>query len=125
MDEFMDGPVPSEGEGTSTSSAVAAPPPDAAPASGVPQATADAGAPTAQGAPAPMPDPTSPHENPAMKVLHGILGALGGTEETQVSRDPETGKLKVTAVKSGPGQQWKRIIAGALTGAAAGASVRP
>lgn len=57
-------------------------------------------------------------------MLHGILGALGGTNEVQYERDPQTGKLVATAVKSGPGQQWKRIIAGALTGAAAGAAQR-
>jgi len=38
-----------------------------------------------------------------------------------LARDPNTGKMVATAVKSGPGQQWKRIISGALTGAAAGA----
>jgi hypothetical protein len=59
------------------------------------------------------------------KMLTGILGALGGTEDVQYSRDPQTGKLIATHVRRGPGDQWKRIVAGGLLGAVAGASVRP
>jgi hypothetical protein len=58
-------------------------------------------------------------------MIHGILSALGGTTDVQYERDPETGKMVATYAKSGPGQQWKRIIAGGLAGAAAGASVAP
>jgi hypothetical protein len=64
------------------------------------------------------------------RMLHGILNALGGSTDTLLERDsnpnsPTFGKMIATQVKSGPGSQWKRIIAGALTGAAAGASVAP
>lgn len=52
------------------------------------------------------------------KVYHGILSALGGSGDVQYSRDA-TGKMTATPVKSGPGQQWKRIISGALSGYAA------
>lgn len=58
-------------------------------------------------------------------MIHGILGALGGTTDVQYERDPQTGKMVATYAKSGPGQQWKRIIAGGLAGAAKGASVAP
>lgn len=53
------------------------------------------------------------------KVYHGILNALGGSNDITMARDPQTGKMVATAVKSGPGQQWKRIISGAITGAGA------
>jgi hypothetical protein len=64
------------------------------------------------------------------RMLHGILNALGGSTDTVMQRDsdpnsPNYGKMIVSQVKSGPGSQWKRIIAGALTGAAAGASAAP
>lgn len=54
------------------------------------------------------------------RVYHGVLNALGGSNDVALARDPRTGQMVATAVKSGPGQQWKRIIAGALTGAAGG-----
>jgi hypothetical protein len=68
-------------------------------------------------------------ENFGQKMLHGILGALGGTEEVAYSRDadpksPTYGKLIATHQKSGPGQQWKKIITGALIGGAAGSAER-
>jgi len=50
------------------------------------------------------------------KVYHGILNALGGANDVSLARDPQTGRMVATAVKSGPGQQWKRIISGAITG---------
>lgn len=53
------------------------------------------------------------------KVYHGILNALGGSSDVTLARDPQTGKMVATAVKSGPGQQWKRIISGAVAGAGA------
>jgi hypothetical protein len=86
-----------------------------------------AAAPQAQGAAAsPVPqdaDHAAVHgTNTGKAMLHGILEALGGTNDYQYSRDPETGKMIVTAVRKGPGQQWKQIVAGALKGAAAGAS---
>jgi hypothetical protein len=59
------------------------------------------------------------------KVYHGVLNALGGSSDVSLARDPQTGKMVATAVKSGPGQQWKRIISGALTGAAAGNAAEP
>lgn len=57
-------------------------------------------------------------------MLHGILSALGGSEDVTYQRD-EQGNLVATRGKIGPGMQAKRIIAGALTGAAAGYSVQP
>jgi hypothetical protein len=59
------------------------------------------------------------------KVYHGVLNALGGSNDVSLARDPTTGKMVATAVKSGPGQQWKRIISGALTGAAGGNAAAP
>lgn len=55
-------------------------------------------------------------------VLHGILGALGGTDDVHMSRD-ENGNMVVSKTKSAPGTQFKRIIAGALTGLAASGGV--
>jgi hypothetical protein len=53
------------------------------------------------------------------KVYHGVLDALGGSNDVHMERDPNTGKMNVTTTKSGPGTQWKRIIAGAITGGGA------
>lgn len=118
MMEGPDSTINDLGDNSSSTSATSSAPPAGAAAPDPRAATADkgAGAPTA-GAPVP--------ESPAHKILNGILGALGGTENVEYSRDPETGKMIATRTKAGPGQQWKRIIAGALTGAAAGASVKP
>lgn len=54
------------------------------------------------------------------RVYHGVLNALGGTQDTQISRDPVTGQMKVTTVPKSPGSQWKQIVAGALSGLSAG-----
>jgi hypothetical protein len=130
-DNVLDNP---EGTGSTGSTAEASTSAAATPTAGAP-----AGAPAAAGgaapagvAPAtpnypatPAGTPQDPHVSVGKRMLNGILGALGGTNEVQYSRDPESGKLVATAVKSGPGQQWKRIIAGGLTGAAAGASTPP
>lgn len=99
-----------------------------------PLATAPEGGSPAQGAPA-SPDqggmspivnqPDGKQQNWGHKMLAGILGALGGTENTEYSRDPQTGKLVVTRTPKTPGQQWKQIIAGALVGGAAGMNTRP
>lgn len=56
------------------------------------------------------------------RVYHGVLDALGGADQVSYQRDPQSGKMIATATKSGPGQQWKRIVAGALSGYAAGAA---
>jgi hypothetical protein len=53
------------------------------------------------------------------RVYHGILKALGGSNDVQLARDPSTGKMVATTVAKTPGSQWKQIIAGALTGLAA------
>lgn len=55
-------------------------------------------------------------------MYHGILGALGGTQDITMHRDAQTGEMQVTKVNSTPGTQWKRIIAGALAGVAGGAN---
>lgn len=66
-----------------------------------------------------------PERNFASKVYHGILGALGGTQDTTYTRDPQTGKLVVSSTPSTPGSQWKRIIAGVVQGTAAGLGTAP
>lgn len=59
------------------------------------------------------------------RVYHGILSALGGANQTEITGyDPTTGKAIVSQQKIGPGQQWKNIVAGALTGMGASANVR-
>jgi hypothetical protein len=92
----------------------AAAPPQASPRPDAPQV--DHSVPAEQIKPDPI-----PAESWGAKVYHGVLNALGGANDVSFARDPQTGKLVATAVKSGPGQQWKRIISGALTGYAAGA----
>jgi hypothetical protein len=60
------------------------------------------------------------------KMLNGILNALGGGKTTTVyRRDPDTGKMVATEVERSTGDKWKLMIAGALSGAAAGSAVRP
>lgn len=127
--------VPFNSDDESTSGASAPRTAASATASGAPAAAPAAVAPSAQGATA-----TAPNAAPAAAVqpavaaagkkqegmlphmLHGILGALGGTDETVLTRD-KSGNLVKSTIAAGPGTQWKRIIAGALSGAAAGAGV--
>jgi hypothetical protein len=75
-------------------------------------------------APVQTPTPTPPN-NLAVKVYHGIMGALGGTQDVSYSRDPTTGKMIATTTPSGPGTQWKRMIAGVVQGTAAGLGAAP
>lgn len=85
--------------------------------------TLDTSRPSAQMQPAQnLPVGTMPKESWGRSVYHGVLSALGGANDVSLARDPQTGKMVATAVKSGPGQQWKRIISGALTGYAAAAA---
>jgi hypothetical protein len=55
------------------------------------------------------------------RTLHGILDAIGGKYSTQFIPTPN-GVIQ-RKVANTPGQQWKNIIAGALTGYAAGAGM--
>lgn len=54
------------------------------------------------------------------RTVHGILSALGGKFETQYIPTPNG--VVQQQIASTPGQQWKRIIAGALTGFGAAAT---
>lgn len=107
----------------------ATPAADASPAPGQQVATATP-------APAATPVTTAPTSTPkenavkdeswGTKVYHGVLNALGGGGDVAYSRDQKTGQMVATPVKTGTGAQWKKIIAGALTGfgAAAAAGTR-
>jgi hypothetical protein len=117
---------------TDNTNATGSAPPAAAPAAAAPpQTTApDLGAAgqmtPAQMAPVPMDTLTPPERNLkneswGSKVYHGVLNALGGGGDVSYARDPATGKLTATPVAVGPGTQWKRIIAGALSGFGAAA----
>ena len=103
----------------------------------------------AQPTPADAPDPTQPVQQPApsptqgainggqagpqaspsggwgQRTLHGILKALDGTQDVTYQVNPQTGQLVASQVDNGPGSMAKRIIAGAVTGLAAGASAAP
>lgn len=110
------------------SSSAAAPTPSPAPAAA--PATAPATAPAAGATQQPQqqdqPDPPQvPQQSLAVKVYHGIMGALGGTQDTSYTRDPQTGKMVVSQVAATPGSQWKRIIAGVVQGTAAGLGAEP
>ena len=61
------------------------------------------------------------NESWGTKLYHGVLNALGGGGDVSYSRDPKTGKMIATPVQTGPGTQWKKIIAGALSGFAGAA----
>jgi hypothetical protein len=67
-----------------------------------------------------LPQVDLPPESWGHKVYHGILNALGGKYSQQFIPTPN-GVVQNT-VENTPGQQWKNIIAGALTGAAAGSA---
>lgn len=105
---------PSSDSGTGAAS-TARPAPNTDPSAGISESS------DSQGSTAPA--ALDPKHNWGGKVMSSILGALGGQSETQYSRDPDTGKLVATEVRSGPGQQWKKIIAGGLTGMAAASQV--
>lgn len=66
--------------------------------------------------------PAKPAQTWGDRVYHGVLSALAGSEDVSLERDPKTGRMIATSVKSGPGQQWKRIIAGAISGYAGAAA---
>jgi hypothetical protein len=107
------------------SATVTAPAPDQVATQDAPQSTATiqpAAAPDANAAPM---GATLPQDPLAKRIFHGIMGALGGTEDTSYARDPNTGKMVVTQTASGTGTQWKRIIAGAVSGTAAGLGASP
>ncbi len=116
--------------------AAATPPAPTAGAAGAAPSTPAATSAPGGGSPAPMPIERDTSlddlriagpESWGGKVYRGVLGALGGTQDVSYARGPD-GKLVRTSVPSGPGQQWKRIIAGALSGfgaAATGAGTGP
>lgn len=89
----------------STSSAPATAPQLTAPAAAAPAAAPAAVAPAASG---------PPPDSWGSRVYHGVLSALGGQYETQFI--PTANGVIKQQVASTPGQQWKRIISGALTG---------
>jgi hypothetical protein len=121
----------SSGPGETTATATPSPEAPTEPARGVDETTS----PTPATAPnpseaqpgasavAPAKTPESMRaESWGTKVYHGVLNALGGGGDVSYSRDPNTGKMIATPVATGPGTQWKKIIAGALTGASAAAA---
>lgn len=63
------------------------------------------------------------HSSTMGSVAHGILAALGGSTETTYQVDPKTGAIATQTAPAKPGSQWKTILAGALSGLAAGAGV--
>lgn len=131
------------GEDTPTSAAVsgmtgpseplptAAPAAPAGPVTASPTPTAGTpGTPPPQGGGAPPQDPNTPQYTGVGKLYHSVLDVLsGGGSNTRVEFDPNTGQRKVItdkedpSLRKKPGQQWAQILAGALTGLAAGSEV--
>ncbi len=70
---------------------------------------------TAPATAAAPPAAAAPPNSFGAKVYHGILNALGGSQDISFERD-QTGKMVAHTTPSTPGMQWKRIISGALTG---------
>lgn len=91
------------------------PPPAAQPPASMQPQAPNLGAPT-------PPDVTEQGPGVASRVYHGILSALGGANDVQLARDAD-GKMQASVTSSQPGTQWKRIIAGALTGMAGASQV--
>ena len=129
--------IPSMYDGGSGSNSVAggADPSPANPATGTPAAPARELDSTTSTAPATAPQiapedaggTLSPAEKSlkadswGTKLYHGVLDALGGGGDVAYTRDPTSGKMIATPVATGPGTQWKKMIAGGLAGFAAGA----
>lgn len=65
-------------------------------------------------------EPQAAHPSLMARMYHGILSALGGADDVSMQRAPD-GTMQVSKVASGPGTQWKRIIAGGFAGIAGGA----
>lgn len=63
-----------------------------------------------------------PHLSPVAKAVQGVLDALTGTQGTPKIATGSDGQKYVQDTKLTPGQQWRKIGAGFLTGAAAGLS---
>jgi hypothetical protein len=63
-------------------------------------------------------------DNWSTKVYHGVLNALGGGGDVAYQRDPQTGKMTAVPVATGPGTQWKKIIAGGVAGFSAAAAAQ-
>lgn len=96
-----------------------------APAYMPPAPTVDASA--SQGQPSETPGATPEaqqfHGSVMGNVTRSILSALGGSQKTTYQVDPNTGKITQEQAPASPGDQWRTILAGALTGLAAGAGV--
>lgn len=83
--------------------------------------------------PAPAAPPTTTpqddqlhHESFGARMYHGVLNALGGTQDVALTGfDQKTGAPIYSTTQMTPGMQWKKIISGALTGLAAGAGQAP
>lgn len=54
------------------------------------------------------------------RVYHGVLNALSGTQDVAMTGYDAKGNPIYSTTQMGPGQQWKKIISGAITGLAAG-----
>ena len=68
-----------------------------------------------------LPGTNVPKESFGGRVYHGILNALGGSQDVTFERDPQSGTMIAHTATATPGQQWKRMISGALTGFAGAA----
>lgn len=106
------------GTGGATATATPAPEASQAPAQDLAEttSTAPAMAPQIPLEPADQTLDKLQKESFGAKVYHGILNALGGSHDVTFDRDPATGKMTAHSTISQPGEQWKRIISGALTG---------
>lgn len=120
-DSGANAPAPTTTTAGAGGAAAAAPPTAPAPITTPAASATSTPAASTTGQPPATTDPGGGvHGNWFGRVYHGVLGALGGTQDTQIARDPTTGALKVSTVPKTPGSQWKQIIAGALSGLGAG-----
>lgn len=65
----------------------------------------------------PQPEPPTHHH-----ALAGVLSAIAGPPPPVHQIDPQTGQMQTLPGKDGPGDAFRRILAGALTGMGAGAA---
>jgi hypothetical protein len=115
--------------GADPSPAPAAAPSDAAPTSvgDTPLGGILANAPQPQTTPATVSDTIAKNKNFFQKTYDGVMAALGGAQQVSFTMDNNTGTITKHDSPATPGTQWKRIIAGALSGLAAsgGAGLGP
>jgi hypothetical protein len=70
------------------------------------------------------PDEKLKQDSMGSKIYHGVMGALGGTQDVVQTGIDAKGNPIYSTTQMTTGMQWKKIISGALTGMSAGSQVK-